>query len=224
MQEVSRREILECDLQNTLVGLRAWARSLGLPVSGDKATLCRRVLGAGVREKVVLPESARKALYGLQEEPTGYQWGGGVDFEIVHGRPQVERILAYLGEEGKIPWRVLQKYGYDVEVRFHTHPRQYKAIPSIDNLYAFIIGNQQVEFVVAGGEILILEKTPEVVPEVSAKLISEALSEFGDLYDPGLQDKELKAIRDRLKLKTTLVPRADNVSFDLTIVRRLQKQ
>ena len=224
MQEVSRREILECDLQNTLVGLRAWARSLGLPVSGDKATLCRRVLGAGVREKVVLPESAKKALYGLQEEATGYQWGGGIDFEIVRGRPQVERILAYLGEEGKIPWRVLQKYGYDVEVRFHTHPRQYKAIPSIDNLYAFIIGNQQVEFVVAGGEILILEKTPEVVPEVSAKLISEALSEFGDLYDPGLQDKELKAIRDRLKLKTTLVPRADNVSFDLTIVRRLQKQ
>ncbi len=222
--QVGKQEILECDRENTLVGLRAWARSLGLPTSGDKATLCRRVLGAGVREKVVLPESAKKALYGLQEEATGYQWGGGIDFEIVRGRPQVERILAYLGEEGKIPWRVLQKYGYDVEVRFHTHPGQARAIPSIGNLASFINGNQQVEFVVAGGEILILEKTPEVVSEVSASLISEALSEFSNVYQPWLQADELEAIRDRLKLKTTLVPRADNVSFDLSIVRRLQKR
>jgi len=84
-------------------------------------------------------------------------------------------------------------------------------MPSIGDLASFINGNQQVEFVVAGGEILILEKTPEVVSEVSASLISEALSEFSNVYQPWLQADELEAIRDRLKLKTTLVPRADNV-------------
>jgi len=63
MAQVSLQEIRECDRENTLVGLRGWARSLGLSTSGDKKTLCRRILGVG--EKVTLPESARKALYGL---------------------------------------------------------------------------------------------------------------------------------------------------------------
>jgi len=221
MAQVSLQEIRECDRENTLVGLRGWARSLGLSTSGDKKTLCRRILGVG--EKVTLPESARKALYGLQEEPTGYQWGGGIDFEIIHGRAQVERILAYLGEEGKVPWRALQKYGRDVEVQFHTHPRQDRAMPSNDDLTTFINGNQQVDFIVAGTEILILEKTPAVAPQVSTELIGKALSEFGNVYQPWLQTEHLKAIRDRLKLKTTLVPRTSNISFDLEIVRGMKQ-
>jgi len=135
----------------------------------------------------------------------------------------VERILAYLGEEGKVPWRALQKYGRDVEVQFHTHPRQDRAMPSNDDLTTFINGNQQVDFIVAGTEILILEKTPAVAPQVSTELIGKALSEFGNVYQPWLQTEHLKAIRDRLKLKTTLVPRTSNISFDLEIVRGMKQ-
>ncbi len=112
-------------------------------------------------EYVTLPESLLKALYELQKEPRGYEWGGGIDFEIINDEPQVERIIAYFGEEGKIPSSVLEKYWGDIEVMFHTHPRQKKVQPSAGDFMSFIASPSQVEFIIAEEEIGIFEKTPD---------------------------------------------------------------
>ena len=229
---VTQREIILCDQENDLAGLKTFAKSLGLPTSGSKKDLCRRILEHGERptppkpsppkEEVTLPSSATKALYSLQEAPSGFQWGGGIDFEIIKGKPRVQRILAYLGEEGTIPGKIVRKYSQDVEIRFHTHPGQDTAMPSTQDLISFINSKQQIGFIVGGEEILILEKTPEVVSPVTMDLISYALPEYGVYYKPELQTNMLKDIEDRLKLKPTLVPRSSPVTFDLNIIRRLR--
>lgn len=109
---------------------------------------------------VVLPDSARKALYSLQDEPTGAEWGGGIDFEIVKGRPQIERIITYYAEEGMVPSRILGKYRPDVEVEFHTHPDSSLAVPSPEDIHSFIVQvTQQVWFILARDEMIVLEKT-----------------------------------------------------------------
>ena len=223
---VTQQEIIICDQENDLAGLRIIAKSLGLSTTGSKKDLCRRILEHGERpippkEEVHLPVSAREALYSFQKEPTGIQWGGGIDFEIVEGKPQVERILAYLGELRMVPGRIVQKYAQDVEVRFHTHPSQDTAIPSTEDLVSFINSKQQIDFVVAGQEILVLEKTPGVVSPVTMATISSTLPEYG-VYEPERQSNMLEDIEDRLKLKPTIVSRSSPVTFDLNIIRRLK--
>lgn len=167
---------------------------------------------------VTLPGSLLQALYKLQKEPTRYEWGGGIDFEIIAGYPQVERVLAYFGEKGKVPSRVIEKYGRDVEVLFHTHPRQRRVQPSAEDILSFVRSPAQVELIIAGEEIGLFEKRPDfetLIKEV-AKLSVPVY------YDPAFLMPSIDEDLDKIGINTYIFPRGvASPVFDLEIVRRM---
>jgi len=167
---------------------------------------------------VTLPGSLLQALYKLQKEPTGYEWGGGIDFEVIAGEPQVERVLAYFAEEGKIPYRVLKKYERDVEVLFHTHPRQKRVQPSISDITTFAASRAQVELIVAGQEIALLEKRPDFKTLVEKGLTLSLPVHYEPKWAMPRIEKEL----DKVGIDIYIFPRGvASPVFDLEIVRRM---
>lgn len=168
-----------------------------------------------IEKEVVLPESLRKALYALAQEPAGVEWGGGLDFEVVKGKPKVERLLSYLGAEAKIPARVFEKYISDVEVIFHTHPSG-EVLPSKGDIYNFLSYPYQVSVIVGPDKILIMEKTPRAKP-VKAEVIDQKMS--AEVY---LSRKKFDNVMKDFGLEWQTVPRSKEVKFDLEVVRSLK--
>lgn len=167
---------------------------------------------------VTLPGSLLKALYALQKEPTGYEWGGGIDFEIIAGEPQIERVLAYFAEEGKIPYRVLKKYERDVEVLFHTHPRHNRVQPSISDITTFAASRAQVELIIAGKEIALLEKRADFKTLIG-KGVTLSLPVH---YEPEWAMPRIKKELDSIGIDVYIFPRGEAPPvFDLEIVRRI---
>ncbi len=169
---------------------------------------------------VTLPQSLFKALYALQKEPRGYEWGGGIDFEIINDEPQVERILAYFGEEAKIPERVLEKYRGDLEVMFHTHPRQKKVQPSAGDLMSFFASPCQVEFIVAGEEIGMLEKTPDFQKRQG----TWEYLRIPNYYDPEMMPGIIRGLK-AIGIDISLYPKSKAIPvFDLNIIRQITEK
>jgi len=167
--------------------------------------------------KVKLPRALRDALQIFQKESGEYEWGGGIDFEIIKGKPQVERVLSYFGERGAIPTRVFRKYSEDVEVVFHTHPGQDKVQPSQGDISSFFSSPQQVDLIIAGNEILVLEKTPKTkTPQWTE------LKEYAPvIYNP---EKYMPLLKEKLKdwgVEAAIVPRESTVMLDLNVVRKI---
>jgi len=171
-------------------------------------------MGNGKEYKVKLRESLADALYSLQSEEK-MEWGGGIDFEIVRGKPQVERVLAYFGEKGTIPERIYNKYSDDVEVLFHTHPGQDKVQPSIADIHSFLLAKQNIEFIIAGKEIMILEKRPEAKP-VRLEIITESLPR---VYNPDKYMPDIIEALHKFGIEETIIPRKSKIVFDLEVVR-----
>jgi len=167
---------------------------------------------------VTLPGSLLKALYALQQEPTDYEWGGGIDFEIIAGIPQVERVLTYFGEEAQVPSRVARKYSGDVEVIFHTHPRQSLVQPSPGDILSFVWSPAQISLIIAGEQIGFLEKRPD-----HNVLMEKAESMFvPTYYNPEKAIPELKQALDDVGIDFILYTRGeDSPVFDLEVVRRI---
>lgn len=178
------------------------------------------------KQFVILPYSAKEALHGLQKDEEGIEWGGGIDFEIVKGRAQIERILAYYAEKWEIPSRIIRKYKKDVEVQFHTHPSQALAIPSIEDIVSFINSSQQMEFIAAGEEILILEKTRNTPKVTNSKLVESQLScEWKTPSDKPEQLKMLKRLDDEYKIRTTVIPYSkDTTIININVIKGEKKK
>ena len=170
---------------------------------------------------VTFPESLLKALYALQKEPRGYEWGGGIDFEIINDEPQVERILAYFGIKGGISERVWKKYGPDVEVIFHTHPTQKKVQPSPSNILSFFASPAQVEFIVAGEEIALFEKTPAFKGEA----LKGIKLEIPDSYGPEIQMPKIITQLAGVGIDVSVYPKSEaSPVFDLNIIRQITEE
>lgn len=167
---------------------------------------------------VTLPNSLLRALYALQKEPRGYEWGGGIDFEIIGGWPEVERVLAYFAEKGKVPEEVLTKYERDVEVLFHTHPRQSFVQPSTGDITAFLSSPAQAQLIIAGTEIALLDKRPDHA--ILVKRAGEvSLPVF---YSPKELMPNIKKQLDKIGIDILIYPRGKTAPvFDLEVVRRL---
>lgn len=173
------------------------------------------------KQVVEFPKSSKKMLFGSADEPTDYEWGGGIDFEIVEGKPQIERILSYFGEYGEIPTRVFNKYKSDIEVRFHTHPNRKFALPSKPDILLFINSHQQVEFIISKNEMLILEKTkntPENITEIEIEQKTPHIGYARHRVED--QIKDLKIIENKYKLKTRIVKYNQDIELDLNVVRK----
>ena len=172
-------------------------------------------------EYVTLPESLLKALYKLQKEPRDYEWGGGIDFEIINDEPQVERILAYFGEQGKMPSRILEKYRGDVEVMFHTHPNQNKVQPSAGDLMSFLASPAQVEFIIASEEIGMLEKTHDF----EEKRGTWEYVMMPKHYDPKQTMPGIIRALKAIGIDVSLYPKSTaSPVFDLNIIRQITEK
>ncbi|GAI77479.1 unnamed protein product, partial [marine sediment metagenome] len=133
------------------------------------------------KQIVTIPSTVKHAIGTLTEDPKDYEWGGGMDFEIIKGKPQIERLLAYFGEEGTMPWRVIKKYGNDVEVRFHTHPGVCLALPSKTDVSTFINSKQQVSIIFSECEILVMEKTRQTPKIITMDEITETTPDINSI-------------------------------------------
>jgi len=165
---------------------------------------------------VKLPRALKDSLQALQKESGDYEWGGGIDFEIIKGKPRIERVLSYFGEKWKIPSRVFRKYDNDVEVTFHTHPGESKVQPSQGDISSFFSSPQQVELIIADDEILVLEKTTEAKTPSWKEIIGNIPFAHDPVYMP-LIEETLK----RWGVKTTVVPRESTIMLDLDIIRKI---
>ncbi|HEB13396.1 MAG TPA: hypothetical protein ENI13_00265 [candidate division CPR3 bacterium] len=175
-------------------------------------------LGKQKVEYVTLPESLLKALYELQKEPRGYEWGGGIDFEIINDEPQIERILAYFGVKAGIPEKVWKKYGPDVEVIFHTHPTQKKVQPSSSDILSFLSSPAQVEFIVAGEEIALFEKTPAFKSEA----LKGRKLELPFYYEPEIAMPAIITQLAGVGIDVSLYTKSkESPVFDLNIIRQI---
>ncbi len=178
-------------------------------------------LGKQKVQYVTLPESLLKALYALQKEPRGYEWGGGIDFEIINDKPQVERILAYFGVKGGIPYRVIKKYGPDVEVIFHTHPTQKKVQPSSSDILSFFSSPAQVEFIVASEEIALFEKTPAFKSEA----LKGIKFEVPFYYEPEIEMPRIITQLAGVGINVYVYPKSKaSPVFDLNIIRQITEE
>lgn len=175
-------------------------------------------------ERVLLPSSIVEGLHGLQREPTNYEWGGGIDFEIVKGMPYIERLLAYFGDVEKVPWRVIKKYGNDVEVLFHTHPNRKLANPSKNDILTFINAEQKVEIIVSKFHILILYKTKNTPTSLEKSDIYERTPDIGYVVHNYRDQKEaLEKMRKEYKINYALFVYPNDVVIDLEVVKKVLK-
>lgn len=111
--------------------------------SRDIATQVVQRLVAPPPKQVNIPSSVRQALHALQQREDSVEYGGGIDFEIMHGRAEVERLLVFLGGFQQVPGSIRQKFADDVELEFHTHPNRILANPSLQDLIAFSAARQK---------------------------------------------------------------------------------
>lgn len=172
-----------------------------------------------IESTVILPDSAVLALHAFSDEPSGKEWGGGIDFEIIDGKPEVERIVAYLAEKNMVPWRVIRKY-QDIEVRFHTHPNKEFASPSVSDIYAFVESKQQVEFIVTEKQILILTKTKNTPDKLEEDEIEERTPRLGyTRYSKKEQIQDLRILSKNYGIKWEVIDFPKDVKFDINVVR-----
>lgn len=172
------------------------------------------------KQHAVIPHSLKEALYTLQNDPLEREWGGGIDFEIIGDKPQIERILAYYGEKYQIPSRIIGKYADDVEISFHTHPTENIAMPSTLDLLGFINSKQQIEFIVANSEIYVLEKTRNTPTTTTEEEIERLAPEDAyDLEDRKMQKTYTKDIKEHFNIRSTIIPRKKDLSFSLNTIK-----
>jgi hypothetical protein len=136
---------------------------------------------------VELPKAIAEALHGLQRDPEEIEYGGAIDFELLRGRPVVERIIAYVGGYIHVPGHVLDKLQAidpDYEVGFHTHPNQFRAYPSLMDIRFFVNSHQQAEIIVATGDMLILTKGPRTPKRLSTDIDPMVAMAHGGKYKP----------------------------------------
>ena len=134
--------------------------------------------------QVRIPPAMVGALYQLQKDKQEVEYGGAIDFELVHGQPVVERVLAYTGAVGEVSREVWEKVfmSPDIELTFHTHPAQLIAIPSEGDILFFLTTAPKTMLIVAGTEAILLAKGESTPPPEFAQ------EHFGDMQ------KTIKAI------------------------------
>lgn len=113
--------------------------------------------------RVALPEEIRESLFALAQRPDDIEYGGAIDFELVGDRAEVERIVTFLGEEGKVAGELFKRWSPDFEVTFHTHPNRPTAQPSKADIIFLLRNPQKAMIIVAENDLAVFEKTRPVL-------------------------------------------------------------
>jgi hypothetical protein len=127
----------------------------------DTPIFARAQSGVDSKSRLVeIPEEVVRVMYVLTNRPDSVEYGGGLDFEVIQGKDQIERMMIFLGAEGHVPSRVVRKYSRDVEVAFHTHPSKLltSAFPSAPDLVVLSHWPQEVQIIVSREDMMIMTK------------------------------------------------------------------
>lgn len=177
------------------------------------------------KDKVKMPASMVGALYELQRDAQEVEYGGAVDFEIVKKRPQVEKVLAYTGIVKEVPGYVWEKVfsNPDVELTFHTHPRQDIAIPSEGDVIFFLTTAAQAMLIVAGQEAILLTKGDNTPPvEFAQKHIAET-NLPRTKYDPRTarkdQEEGIRDLKRELDIDCIVIPMGQPIEITMDVIK-----
>lgn len=188
-------------------------------------------------ERLHMPLAMVGALYQLQKDKQEVEYGGAVDFELVKGKPAVERVLAYTGAVKAVPVEVWDKVflNPDVELTFHTHPRQKLAIPSEGDIIFFLTTAAQAMLIVAGQESILLTKgsgTPP--PDYSRRYMGETKAFLRSIgvtpiayYAPTAkqnQEEMIKDLKEILDISCTVFPATEPIEITVKIVQEVAKE
>lgn len=123
------------------------------------------------KEQVRVPPAIVGALYRLQQDKNETEYGGAIDFEMVKGKPAVERVLSYTGVARAVPAETWEKVfmNPDIELTFHTHPGQTLAIPSEGDIIFFLTTDPGAMLIFAQEEASLLVKGAGTPPAAFAR-------------------------------------------------------
>jgi hypothetical protein len=183
------------------------------------------------KDKVKMPMAMIGALYALQKDDQEVEYGGAVDFEIVKKQPQVERVLAYTGIVKAVPGYIWERVfsNPDVELTFHTHPRQDIAIPSEGDVIFFLTTAAQAMLIIAGQEAILLTKgdntpPPEFVREnitETTTMVSVAIPRTR--YDPRTARKEqqegIRDLKRELDIDCVVIPMGQPIEITMDVIK-----
>lgn len=132
-----------------------------------------------ITRRVTLPAEIQRALFSLQRRPDGIEYGGAIDFEVTGDKPEIERIVAFLGEKRAVKAELFRKWAPDFEVHFHTHPNRKTAQPSVADVLFLLASPQQAEIIIALEDLAIYQKTPGVADKLSVDELCKLAADRG---------------------------------------------
>jgi hypothetical protein len=165
------------------------------------------------------------ALYELQKDAQEVEYGGAVDFEIIKKQPQVEKVLAYTGIVKEVPGYVWDKVfsNPDVELTFHTHPRQDIAIPSEGDVIFFLTTEAQAMLIIAGQEAILLTKGDNTPPAEFAKQHITGTAALRTRYDPRSarkdQEEGIRDLKRELDIDCVVIPMGQPIEITMDVIK-----
>ena len=194
----------------------------------------------GLREdltykQVRVPPAMVAALYQLQKDKAEVEYGGAVDFELVRGQPAVERILIYTGAKQRVSMAVWNKVflNPDVELTFHTHPKQSIAIPSEGDIIFFLTTAASAMLIIAGSQALLLTKGTKTPPWKYALRELHKIEEIAGaitplFYDlstaPRVQPEILEDLKSELDIDGVVFPAQQPIDVTVKVVQDVAKE
>lgn len=181
-------------------------------------------------EHVRLPPAIVGALYRLQKDTQEIEYGGAIDFELVKGNPAVEKVLAYTGIRRAIPGETWLKVfqGPEVELTFHTHPKQDLAIPSEGDIIFFLTTPQKSMLIFAGVQAMLMMKGPETPPDdycrqhmkyVESEATKVSVPGYNPKTAPKEQDQMIRDLKEELDIDSIVFPAKEPIDITLKVVR-----
>jgi len=191
--------------------------------------------------KVRIPPAIVGALYQLQGDKQEVEYGGAIDFELIRGRPAVERVLTYTGVVRAVPGEIWEKVfaNPDIELTFHSHPKQNIAIPSDGDIIFFLTTAAQAMLIVAGEEAILLTKgigTPphQFAIEHIGDTRMKAVQAISGLHGERAGYVEVRARQDQeesrrelkrlLDIDTVVFPIGQPIEMTIKIIRDVLKK
>lgn len=228
-------------LYTTVDEVAPWLEDFPIPPTPPKirAALARRQKAApDVPGKPGLSQEVRASLHSLQSRLDDVEYGGGIDFEIMRGQPEIEKMLVFLGAAASVPDELMRRFKTrDYEAVFHTHPSRYNAAPSVADianmLYTFMTQRAQAYIIVAENDMVIYIKSwvftqrPPSGDEMETEGIKRAGANYG-YNEIGYQPENLARarvgdafLRDAYHIDVVRVPRehVGPVPLDISVFR-----
>ena len=185
------------------------------------------------KDQVRVPPAIVGALYRLQQDKAEVEYGGAIDFELLKGKPAVERVLSYTGVARAIPGETWEKVfqNPDIELTFHTHPGQNLAIPSEGDIIFFMTTEPGAMLIFAKDEAGLMIKGVGTPPADFAREHMEQYqetarraTELPKVLSKKEQDQMTKDLKRELDIDMVIFPGTKPIDIALKIVQDIARE